>query len=140
MVPAGPDPPSPERRRLPFPLASPMHIGLIGTMAVLVVVGLRFVLPAWRQYVAIREIERRRGTVHLSPTGPEWLRGRLPDGWMKPFGEVDEVILWETNPSAPTNLTDATMEHVAVLSGLKVLALDCSPVTTAGLAHIKGMH
>jgi hypothetical protein len=67
-----PVPPAPER--FSIRLTSPLGIA---TAAVVVAVGLRIALPAYRQGMALREVKRSGGSVETLPRGPEWLRDLL---------------------------------------------------------------
>src|SRR5262245_28561163 len=69
---------------------------LLGTaVIVLLVSGLRFGLPAYRQHVAIREIERLGGQVNASPipVSLDWLPEIAADSLTVWAVGVDEVYL-----------------------------------------------
>jgi hypothetical protein len=48
-------------------------------------------VPAWRQYVAVREIERIGGLVYQNRIGPGWLRELLGEEQMALFDPVEYV-------------------------------------------------
>jgi len=135
-------------------LSLKMFVLILGTMTVWT--GIR----AYRQYVAIREIERLDGYVATTrPRGPQWLRDWV--GYKRyrfcedvDFPRIDEptaavteatlaYISWLPNLRVlglwNTPTTDAGMVHLSRLSNLRGLFLGKTQVTDAGLAHLKGL-
>jgi hypothetical protein len=106
-------------------------------LAMLALLGIASVLwvgvPAYRQYVAVREIERLGGHVRRVPTGPTWIREWVGDENMRFFHEAVHVELGRTSA------TDATLSHVGRLTGLKSLWLAETKISDAGLVHLKGL-
>jgi hypothetical protein len=104
--------------------------------AVLVVVaaGVQFILPVWRQQLAIREIQRLGGRIVIQKGGPEWLRERVGNEHMKYFDKVVKADL------TVKSVSDSTLRHVAALDNLKALWLGNSRITDDGLAYLRGMN
>src|SRR4029077_4291738 len=98
---------------------------------VVVVVGLQFGLPVYRQHVANRDIERLGGTVETRPGGPKWLRYGVGNEPMKLFDQVIAVNL------ANRHVTDAILIDIGRLTSLQKLRLANTPVTDQGLAHLR---
>jgi len=120
-----------EPGRFSFP--RPLWIGLAAVVLIVVAIGLQFGLPAYRQQIAIQEIERLGGSVKLQPRGPKWLRSWVGDERMRSFDDVIEVSL------AESNATDGTMRHVGRLTKVQSIWLDHTRVTDAGIAELKGL-
>jgi hypothetical protein len=128
------DPPhldKPPRRRRWIPLSLRMYLALLLVAGVgsASYVG----LPAWRQHVALREIERLGGFVIAEPRGPAWLRSLLVNDRMKMFDEVCYVEL------RGTRATDATLRHLSCLKSMSGLSLGGTEITDAGLANLEGL-
>ena len=152
-VPSDPTTDKPPRRQRWIPLSLRMFIAILATS---VVAGVLWIgVPAYRQYVAIREITRVGGTVETQPGGPEWLRELLGDERMEWFEDLVRVRL-EGTPATDatlvylsglpklhrldlfeTEVTDAGLAHIARLSTLRVLALDGTRVSDAGVADLQ---
>jgi len=133
-APAGPasDPTTdkPPRPRRWIPLSLKMFVLILGTMTVWT--GIR----AYRQYVAIREIERLDGYVATTrPRGPQWLRDWVGYKRYRFCEDVDFPRIDE--PTAA--VTEATLAYISWLPNLRVLGLWNTPTTDAGLAHLRGM-
>jgi hypothetical protein len=132
------DPVTPDSPRFSIRLPRPLWIGLAAVALSIVAVGFRFVLPSYRQHMAIREIERVGGYVIMRPPNlawlPRWLqdcvyggdptdfwlaRDRMP--WIRgievAFGAGDEVGC--IGPA----FTDAGMARIATLTELRCLRL-----------------
>jgi hypothetical protein len=130
---AAADPIIPEPRRFLMLLPRPLWIGMSTVVLVGMAVGLRFGLPIYRQWIAIREIERMGGYVTTIPTINNWLRRRLDKGTMKSFDEVVDVRL------TGNRATDSTLRHMKLLRSLRTLVLYGTQVTDAGLEHLEGL-
>ena len=91
--------------------------------------------------------------VHESEAiGPDWLVGRLPDGFARFFDRLTSIrILTPTARTVPACEgllylreiaahadTDAELVHLRGLSDLESLVLSSTQVTDAGLVHLKG--
>src|SRR5579872_4785729 len=94
----------PPRCRRWIPLSLRMFVAIL----VLLAVGsaLRICVPAYRQLVVNRLIQRHRGGIRTEPVGPAWLRARVGDETMGMFDEVVEVHL------AATQITDDTLLQI----------------------------
>jgi hypothetical protein len=73
------DPITPERRSFVIRLPRPLWIGVTAMVLIVVSMGVGFVIPIWRQQVAIREIRRLGGRIEINNGGPQWLRKRVTD-------------------------------------------------------------
>ncbi|MBI3863652.1 MAG: hypothetical protein HY290_17315 [Planctomycetia bacterium] len=79
----------PPRARRWVPLSLRMFAAIL---VILVVSSVLWIgIPAYRQHVAIREIEQVDGSVRTNPVGPAWLRSWVGDERMKLFDRVDDV-------------------------------------------------
>jgi len=87
-------------------------------------------IPAARQYLAIRAIERVGGTVGKSPRGAPWLRKRVGDALMRPFDAVDAIYL------SGVPIVDADLSRLICLSDVKYITLDGTGITDAGLHEV----
>jgi hypothetical protein len=117
------DPINPELRRFSIRLPRPLWIGVATVVLVVVGIALQIGLPIYREYAAIREIERLGGNVEIEiqSASPKWL----------PLANVVWVGL------AGTPATDATVVQTGRLSSLRWLILDGTRVTDAGLANLE---
>ena len=120
----------PPRRRRWIPLSLRMFVALV------LVTGIGSAtwigIPAYRQHVAIREIQKLGGYCLTLPQGPKFLRDGTGDEWMMPLDLVDVVYL------DGCQATDATLAHIGRLHGLRVLELGKTEVSDAGLVHLIG--
>jgi hypothetical protein len=131
---AATDPIAIERRRFSIRLPRPLWIGLATVVLVVFAAGLKIGTTIYRQHVAFREIERVGGSVSTDPRGPEWLRDRVGDEWMKLTGDVVIGAHLEH-----THLTDATLRDIRWLTELQGLCLYCTRVNDADLLHLDGL-
>ncbi len=92
-----------------------------------------FGVPAYRQWCAIREIDRLGGEILSNPVGPLWFHEMVDWRWLKAF---DRVLMVELENTAAT---DGTLREIACLSELQILKLENTRVTDAGLQHLKGL-
>lgn len=149
------DKPSRPRRRIPLSLR--MFVAMLAILGVGSVLWVG--IPAYRQHLAIVEIERVKGTVLLTrPRGPQWLRGSIGNGWTKLL--LDDVVSVNLADSEVTDstlvyltglphlerlwlnrtaVTDAGLIHLASLTGLQELGLQGTRMGDAGLAHLTGL-
>jgi Leucine-rich repeat (LRR) protein len=127
------DPATTETRRFSMRLPRPLWFGLSTVAVVVVGLGWRVAVPIYRQFVAIREIERLYGVVRTEPRGPKWLRASLTDKRMKVFDDVIGVHF------IVGRATDSTVGHLGCLTKVEVLELEKTEVTDEGLAQIKGL-
>ncbi len=138
----------------------PLSLRLFVAMLVILGVGsaLRIAVPAYRQYAAIREIQRLGGKADFCRVGPPWLRDLVGIDRMRMFDRVFSITLDKkratdstmrqisrlaTGPTSlslsNTQVTDAGLAYLAGLNDLQSLMLDGTQVTDAGLAHVKRM-
>src|SRR5579872_295544 len=112
-------------------------ISLRAFMALTVILGVGSMLwvgvPAYRQHMAVREIERVGGWVGTLPRGPKMLRAWVGSEWMKSLDAVDVVYLGNSR------VTDSTLLYVAWFERLRVLELSDTQVGDAGVAHLVGL-
>src|SRR5262249_16039420 len=131
--------------------------GLSTVVLVVVAIGLRFGVPIYQQQLAIRDVERLRGSVPTEHVEPERLRDWVGDERMKGFAEVKIIRLGgseigdeglsrlsvfkdlESLDLASVPITDAGLVHLKRLTRLKELWLSDTSVTDAGLGYLKGM-
>ena len=115
-----PEPALPPHRSRWIPLSLKLFVAILGLL--FVGSALWIGIPAHRQHVAIREIERLGGaTGHAG--GREWLRAWLGDQRMKMFDDVIDVNLYGKEA------TDATLAHLSRLASLQTLSLAGSDVS-----------
>ncbi len=69
-------------------LPRPFWIGIAAVVIVASAIGVVVGLPAYRQQVAIREIERVGGRIETRPLGPTWLREAIGAKKMRAFEGV----------------------------------------------------
>ena len=149
------DPVTPEPCRFLIRLPRPLWIGLAAVVLVVVGVGLRIGVPAYRQQVAIREIERLGGRIDRPSQIPFWLSSKgvqfefldkveavdltgadIDDADMHflcDFGELRDLNLWGTR------VTDAGLRNIESLTNLVELDAACTQLSDAGLLHLKGL-
>jgi Leucine-rich repeat (LRR) protein len=127
-----PDPTTdqPPRPRRWIPLSLRMFVAVLALLACGALwIGVR----AYRQYVALTEIERNGGSVEIRPRGPEWLRARWGTDLAKSFDDVFQVGL------VGTKATDAVLRHVNRLEGLEHLDAQGTQITDAGMVNLKAL-
>jgi hypothetical protein len=90
-------------------------------------------VPAYRQFVAIRAIEKLGGRANMNAVGPKWLRDVVGDDMMRMFDQVDMVSL------SGTHATDDTLRQLSGLTDLFSIGLRDTEVTDAGMAHLARM-
>jgi hypothetical protein len=159
------DPVTPEPRRFSIRLPRPLWIGLATALLVVVAVGLQLGIPIYRQEVAIREIERRGGSVESYDPVPTWVI-RIWLMWSESYSEKsdrlffqdvhdvdldgadadDAVLDWVGEfphvrrlDLTMTHVTDAGMRRLGRLAHLETLLLSGTGVTDAGLVHMKSL-
>ncbi|MBI3859561.1 MAG: hypothetical protein HY296_04900 [Thaumarchaeota archaeon] len=121
----------PPRRRRWIPLSLRIFLALLGLLAVASFVWIG--VPAYRQGVAIREIERLGGTVVRSDVGRAWLRDWLGNERMKMFDEVTFVGFTDGRQA-----TDEALRHLPAFAHLRQLDIadsDNAPITEHGIAQ-----
>src|SRR5882724_6360030 len=96
------DKPPCQRRRMPLSLR--MFAAMIVMMGGASVLWIG--IPACRQFVAIREIERLQGHVAAYERGPTWLRKRVGNAAMRGLDEVIHVDV------SGTELTDEGLRYI----------------------------
>ncbi len=128
-------------RRLPHPF----WIFLATVVLVVVSLGVRIGIPAYRQHSAIREIETLGGTVETIPS-PEWLCRWLGRDRLRAFEVVEKVDLGyfslEESRQAARGFSvshhtdDRSLMWVEKLPNLKKLHLSWVPITDAGIEQV----
>ena len=103
------------------------------SVVVIAAVAVPPAIPLYRQYVAIREIERLDGWIGAREGGPKWLRDWIGDEPMKAFDRVQAVRL------GGTKIDDEGLSRLAALGSLKWLSLDKTGVTDKGLVHLMAL-
>jgi Leucine Rich Repeat (LRR) protein len=116
------------RARRWIPLSLRMFVALLLLLGVGSAVSIG--LPAYRQQVAVREIERLGGTFITRPRGPEWLRARLGADLLKLLDPVIQVAIYDQRAS------DDTLRQIAGLAGLEYLSFSEGQTTDSGLAFL----
>src|SRR5579872_1327739 len=79
----------PPRAKRWIPISLRMFLVMLAVVGVAGVLGVG--LPAYRQHVAIRDIEQVDGSMRSDPVGPAWLRSWVGDERMKLFDHVVHV-------------------------------------------------
>jgi hypothetical protein len=148
------DQPPCQRRRIPLSLMMFVAINLLAFVICALWVG----VPAYRQYIIIREIDRLGGTVDGGCAWPNWLLRRVGDSRMRMFDEIVNVRLADTQATDDTlrrisgltklswldlnntRITDSGLAHLKSQTSLKWLMIEDTRVTDAGLAHLHGLH
>jgi hypothetical protein len=122
---------SPPRQRRWVPLSLRIFVGI----QVLLFFGglLWFGIPALRQDMALREIERCGGHAKTRPGNLRALGGWLSDRVIRCFDEV----YWVNLSGMP--IDDAGLSRVAMLNDLEALNLNETNVTDNGLRHLRGL-
>ncbi|HEY3969261.1 MAG TPA: hypothetical protein VGM05_32215 [Planctomycetaceae bacterium] len=155
MAEIAPNPTPSEPRRFPIGLPRPLWIGLVTVVVAVAGVGLRIGISAYRQQVAIREINRLGGTIYRPSRVPLWLSSKgiqfdfldqveavdltgadIDDGGMKflrDFPELEILSLWGTRVS------DSGLRNVESLTKLVELDAACTTLSDEGLIHLKGL-
>jgi hypothetical protein len=124
------DKPPRSRRRIPLSLRMFVALVLVTGIGSASWIG----IPAYRQHVAIQEVQRLGGYVVTLPRGPKLLRDWTGDEWMMMLDVVDVVYL------DGRQATDSTLAHLGRLYGLRVLELGKTEVSDAGLVHLIGLN
>lgn len=126
-------------------------------LAILLLLGVGSALwigiPAYRQYVAIREIKRVGGQISFDRSGPDWLRELVGDDFMHCIDDVEHVHFrpdktnYDRDPrglyggselpytNGPT-IDDSTLGCIVKIPHVKSLCLRWANVTDAGMKHI----
>jgi Leucine-rich repeat (LRR) protein len=113
----------------------PMSLRIFGAILILVGMVSAFSIgwPAYRQAVAIEEIERVGGEIQSLPGGPKILRAWVGDERMRPFDEVYAVYLDRTET------TNGTLDAISCLSQLQYLSLVNTQIDDEGLTHLRSL-
>src|SRR5262245_23083205 len=102
-------------------------------MGFLVVLGLTCTWTVWRAYrqvLAIRDIQAAWGRVDARPTGPAWLRLWIGSDWARSLSDVNRVDL------AYGAVPDSSLRRLTYLSGFKELYLTNSGVKDGQLGFL----
>jgi Leucine-rich repeat (LRR) protein len=127
----------PPRRRRWIPLSLRMFVLIVALVGVSS--ALCCGVPACRQWMASREVERLGGTVSIEPTGPNWLYALTGGRKTMLFEKAVGLSKLETLSLEDTAVTDAGLAHLAALTNLTSVSLGNSRVTDLGLAHFNGL-
>src|SRR5262249_41759718 len=95
--------------------------------------ALQLGIPAYRQHVAVQDIERLGGRIISFAGGPHWLRSWLGDDRMKLFDVVDSVRFTDG-----VNATDEALARLPAFARLRELDIGDipgAPLTAAGVAR-----
>src|SRR5262245_3026997 len=89
----------------------------------------------YRREAAIHRLESVGGIVDRAPAGPAWLR-QWPGGeWVaRAFEEVGQVDL------RYSSVTDADLQSLEALAGIRYLLLDDAHITDEGLKYFAGLN
>jgi hypothetical protein len=120
----------PSQRRRWIPLSLRMFLVILLTLGA--GSALWIGVPACRQWMAIRAIEQRGGTIETVPKGSRWLPGWARHPELRIFDRVHAVKLGE-------HASYSTLSEIGVLTDVRTLWLEGAPVTDAGLEHLKGL-
>lgn len=145
---------SPPRRRRWVPVSLKLFLAMLLLLGVGSVVWVG--VPAYRQHVAIQEIERFGGMISFNPIGPDWLRESLGEGPMHCIDEIESVRFRPDEEtyhsgsyrglSGPDPYTtgpvidDSTIGCITKIPHVKSLDLRWTKVTDAGMKHVSQLH
>jgi hypothetical protein len=101
--------------------------------AILLLLGLRVLIPLYRYQVALETLNARGGRLQTESELPDWLAEELPFGWELAFTRVTGAAFDHCR------LTDAEMVHIAGLRSLISLSLRGTAITDAGLRSLSGL-
>ncbi len=88
-------------------------------------------MPIYRQYVAMKQIERLKGTAVTAERKPDWLRKRIGNDATDLFEDVVHVEL------SNSKVNDADLVHLTALPNVEVLNLANTKVGNAGLIYLR---
>ena len=128
----------PESVRPSLRMLQSLWIGLVVATLLVIAVGLAAVAPIYREQIAIREIQRLRGSISRVHSSPEWARKLVGDERVEDFDEVDRVdfsFAQSIDPDA--QFTDSDLACLRGLRGLRELSLWNTAVTGSGLVYLK---
>ena len=135
----------------------PFWLFLAAGLIVVAAGGVRFVLPVYRQQLAVHRIEQLGGIVLTKDRAPDWLRDWVGADRVKPLDAVVEVKLRAARASsqdlavlqwlpelvqlnlAETPVTDSGMVYLRGLTQLEELNLSRTKIGDGGLGHLAGM-
>ncbi len=143
---------TPKPRRLASRPPRPLWIGLATLGLVVVVVGIRVGYPAYRQHVAIQEIERLGGKIGRMSRLPLWVQSfgvqleYFDEVWgvdltganvddadmqfLRDFPELTKLSLWGTRVS------DRGLRDIDNLANLVELDAACTDISDEALLHL----
>ena len=146
---------TPPRQRRWNPLSLRMFVAILSLLGA--ASALWIGVPAYRQHVAIREIELLGGYVVTEERGPDWLRQWFSRETMRRFEIARNVNLSETEVTdealrcveclgdleelnlSRTRITDEGLKRLKDLTNLDWLILEGTRVTDDGLGHLNGL-
>jgi len=130
-------------------LPRPLWFAVPAVVLVIAGIGLRVVIPAYRQRSAVREITACTVRTQVHPFGPKWLRDALGKDLMSAVDEVYSIdfmpnfarlprthpLVWSPIPDGPI-ANDDTLSALRSLPGLKRVSLYCTNITDGGIEHV----
>lgn len=100
-----------------------------------------------RDRALLAEVKRLGGTAAVEVVAPDWLRSIASDEGLPVFGRITEILLNERSdghkepvPKKPADrVTDDWLKRLDGQDRLRRLELSGTAVTSAGLAHLRGL-
>jgi hypothetical protein len=112
----------------------PLSLRMFLAMLLLLGIGALWLgARGYRQMVAIREIEQAGGEVATQKGGPQWLRARVGDEWMRALEKVEYVDFVGSQEAL------ASLPRLREFTQLQTLRLDHTRVTDAELVNLRGL-
>jgi hypothetical protein len=134
------------RLRLPHPLL----LFLLTVILVIAGAGLRFGIPAYHRWSAVKQLREYADIGGMRRVGPEWLREFVGQSRMDAFDDCDGSIWFSQNPqrfgrlspliaggfglgAPPPVIDDSHLECIRNLPNLKEVHLACTDVSDGGI-------
>jgi hypothetical protein len=130
-------------------LPRPVWFAVPTVVLVVAGIGLRVIIPAYRQRSAVKEIAKCTVQMQVRPFGPKWLRDVMGNdmvcalddfysiSFMPNFARLPRThpLIWTPIPDTPI-ANDDTLSALRSLPGLKRVSLYCTNITDAGIEHV----